>query len=98
MLYNAVNEMDLSLMPKLSLLERHLLQSSDNKDLFVEKFEAMIEARIAETSGVDVHPFDASSAPPKRPTIFRSGSKAHIEGHAAHVVPRDTHEFESKVM
>ncbi|KAK4123910.1 spindle pole body interacting protein [Parathielavia appendiculata] len=99
MLYTAVNEMDLSLMPKLSLLERHLLQSSENKDLFVEKFEAMIEARIAETSGVDVHqPFDASSGPPRRPPIFRSGSKAHIEGHAAHVVPRDTHEFESKVM
>src|SRR4029434_8689370 len=33
-----------------------------------------------------------------RPSIFRAGSKAHIEGHAAYVVPRDTHEFESRVM
>ncbi|KAL2155878.1 hypothetical protein VTH82DRAFT_620 [Thermothelomyces myriococcoides] len=99
MLYNAVNEMDLSLMPKLNWLEKHLLQSSENKDLFVEKFEQMIEDRIAGRSGADVgQPLDASNAPPPRPTIFRSGSKAHIEGHAAYVVPRDTHEFESKVM
>lgn len=99
MLYNAVNEMDLSLMPRLSHLERHLLQASENKDLFVEKFEEMIQARIIENSGVGVdQPLDASIAPPKRPSIFRSGSKAHIEGHAAYVVPRDTHEFESKVL
>ncbi|KAH6627658.1 docking domain of Afi1 for Arf3 in vesicle trafficking-domain-containing protein [Chaetomium tenue] len=100
MLYNAVNEMDLSLMPKLTWLERHLLQSSENKDLFVEKFEQMIQARISGRSGVDVgQPLDASNAPPApQPTVFRSGSKAHIEGHAAYVVPRDTHEFESKVM
>lgn len=100
MLFDAVNAMDLSLMPKLSLLERHLLQASDNKDLFVEKFEQMIQARIAEEAGEDVadQPLDASKAPPKRPSIFRSGTKAHIEGHSAYAVPRDTHEFESKVM
>lgn len=100
MLFNAVNEMDLSLMPKLSMLEAHLLQSSDNKDLFVEKFEQMIQMRIAEETGEDVadQPLDASQAPAKRPPIFRSGTKAHIEGQAAYVVPRDTHEFESKVM
>lgn len=100
MLFNAVNEMDLSLMPKLSMLEAHLLQSSDNKDLFVEKFEQMIQVRIAEETGDDVadQPLDASQTPAKRPGIFRSGTKAHIEGQAAYVVPRDTHEFESKVM
>ncbi|KAK3296234.1 docking domain of Afi1 for Arf3 in vesicle trafficking-domain-containing protein [Chaetomium fimeti] len=99
MLYDAVNEMDLSLMPKLTWLERHLLQSSENKDLFVEKFEQMIQARISGRSGGDVdQPLDASKGPPPPPTVFRSGSKAHIEGHAAYVVPRDTHEFESKVM
>ncbi|KAJ4292178.1 hypothetical protein N0V88_005807 [Collariella sp. IMI 366227] len=99
MLYNAVNQMDLSLMPKLSHLERNLLQASQNKDLFVEKFEQMIQARIASEAGADFdHPIDASRGPPKRPSIFRSGSKAHIEGHAAYVVPRDTHEFESRVM
>lgn len=97
LLYNAVNEMDLSLMPKLNWLERHLLQSSENKDLFVEKFEQMIQARIMGASGVD-QPLDASKGPPSRPNIFRSGSRAHIEGHAVYVVPRDTHEFESKVL
>ncbi|KAK1750696.1 spindle pole body interacting protein [Echria macrotheca] len=100
MLFNAVNEMDLSLMPKLSLLERHLLQASDNKDLFVEKFEQMIQMRIAEDRGEDItdQPFDASRSPPKPPGIFRSGTKAHVEGQATYAVPRDTHEFESKVM
>lgn len=100
MLFNAVNEMDLSLMPKLSLLERHLLQASDNKDLFVEKFERMIQARITEEAGDSAteQPLDASKSPPKRPGIFRMGTKAHIEGHAGYAVPRDTHEFESKVM
>jgi hypothetical protein len=91
--------MDLSLMPKLNFLERHLLQSSENKDLFVEKFEHMIQTRITKSSGVGVdQPFDASRVLPTRPSIFRSGSKAHIEGHAVYVVPRDTHEFESRVM
>ncbi|KAK3313825.1 docking domain of Afi1 for Arf3 in vesicle trafficking-domain-containing protein [Apodospora peruviana] len=100
MLFDAVNQMDLSLMPKLSLLERHLLQQSENKDLFVEKFEQMIQMRIAEDRGEGVadQPFDASQDPPKRPGITRSGTKAHIEGQATYAVPRDTHEFESKVM
>ncbi|KAK3374982.1 docking domain of Afi1 for Arf3 in vesicle trafficking-domain-containing protein [Podospora didyma] len=100
MLFTAVNNMDLSLMPRLTLLERHLLQASDNKDLFVEKFEQMIQMRIAEDRGEDVtdQPFDASRSPPKRPGIFRSGTKAHIEGQSTYSVPRDTHEFESKVM
>lgn len=100
MLYDAVNDMDLSLMPKLSLLERHLLQASANKDLFVEKFEQMIQMRIAEDRGENVadQPFDASRSPPKPPGISRAGTKAHFEGQSTYSVPRDTHEFESKVM
>lgn len=100
MLYNAVNAMDLSLMPKLSLLERHLLQASDNKDLFVEKFEQMVQLRIAEDRGENVadQPFDASREPPKPPGISRAGTKAHVEGNSVYSVPRDTHEFETKVM
>ncbi|EPE03473.1 spindle pole body interacting protein [Ophiostoma piceae UAMH 11346] len=125
MLYDAVNAMDLSLMPRLSLLEGHLLQASDNKDLFVEKFEQMIQMRIAEEakakaaasakeSGDDSpsdQPLDASRSPGKtsRPTfpppatanILRAGTKAHFEGQsvaaAGYSVPRDTHEFESRV-
>ena len=61
LLYDSLNAMDLSLMPKLSLLERHLLLASDNKDLFVEKFEQMIQQRITEDreSAAD-QPLDAS--------------------------------------
>lgn len=100
MLYDAVNQMDLSLMPRLSLLERHLLQASDNKDLFVEKFEEMIQMRITEDSGeaISEQPFDASRSPPKAAGIARAGTKAHLEGHSAYSVPRDTHEFETRVM
>ncbi|CAK7269677.1 hypothetical protein SEPCBS57363_003722 [Sporothrix epigloea] len=101
LLYDAVNAMDLSLMPRLSLLERNLLQASDNKDLFVEKFERMIHMRIAEDNGDDIvndQLFDASRSPLKPAGILRAGTKAHFEGQAAaYSVPRDTHEFESKV-
>ncbi|KAI6373658.1 hypothetical protein MCOR25_003430 [Pyricularia grisea] len=100
MLYDAVNAMDLSLMPKLSFLERHLLQASENKDLFMEKFEQMIQMRMAEDRGEDVPDqiFDASRSPAKRSGISRAGTKAHFEGQSTYSVPRDTHEFESKVI
>lgn len=99
MLYDSVNAMDLSLMPKLNLLERHLLQASDNKDLFIEKFEQMIQYRMAEDRGENVsEPLDASRDPPKPQSISRAGTKAHFEGSSVYAVPRDTHEFESKVM
>lgn len=100
MLYDSVNAMDLSLMPKLSLLERHLLQASDNKDLFVEKFEQMIQYRMAEDRGEQAlaRSPEVTRDPNKRPGISRAGTKAHIEGNSAYSVPRDTHEFESKVM
>ncbi|KAI9823925.1 MAG: hypothetical protein M1832_002243 [Thelocarpon impressellum] len=93
-LYDAVNSMDLSLMPRLTVLERHILQSSDAKDMFVEKFEQMIQQRMAEPeddetrtdegrNGVDGH---------------RIGNGTQSHGHPAHVVPRDTHEFETRVL
>ncbi|KAF2863460.1 spindle pole body interacting protein [Piedraia hortae CBS 480.64] len=44
-LYHAVNNMDLSLMPKLNVWEKYILQSTDARDLFIEKFEAMIAQR-----------------------------------------------------
>jgi hypothetical protein len=97
-LFNAVNNMDLSLMPRLSLLERHLLQASDNKDLFVEKFEGMIQIRMAEDRGEDPSD-DSQLSPRKRPDLTRNGTKEYVEhGHASYAVPRDTHEFETKVM
>lgn len=101
-LYEAVNAMDLSLLPRLSILERHLLQASDNKDLFVEKFERMIQLRIAEDQAEEASDpsLDASRSPPKPTGISRMGTKAQVEGsgQSTYSVPRDTHEFESKVM
>lgn len=103
MLFDAVNAMDLSLMPKLSLLERHLLLASENKDLFVEKFEQMIQMRMAEdkAEAVTEHHVEVSRSPAKSSgQISRAGTKAHVEGgsQSLYSVPRDTHEFESKVM
>lgn len=99
LLYEAVNTMDLSLMPKLTILERYLLQASDNKDLFVEKFEQMIQWRMAEDRGdssSDV--VDPSTSPERRMDLTRIGTKAHVQGHSTYSVPRDTHEFETKVI
>lgn len=100
MLYDAVNAMDLSLMPKLSLLERHLLQASDNRDLFMEKFEQMIQMRIAETKAESLDAaVDGSQSPSRGAAVSRIGTRAHVEGgHTIHSVPRDTHEFETKIM
>ena len=101
LLFDAVNAMDLSLMPRISLLERHLLLASNNRDLFVEKFEQMIQQRISEDQrdGVDDEAVDVSQSPSKSGAISRAGTKAHVEGaKSTYSVPRDTHEFESKVM
>ncbi|EAW08407.1 AFI1/MesA family protein [Aspergillus clavatus NRRL 1] len=81
-LYNAVNEMDLSLMPKLSLLERQILQATNVKDMFIEKFEQMIQQRVA----VDDEPAGDESPSSPRKAASRC------------VLPRDTHEFESRVV
>ncbi|KAL2037410.1 hypothetical protein N7G274_009895 [Stereocaulon virgatum] len=87
-LYEAVNSMDLSLMPRLTMLERHILQASDAKDLFVEKFDQMIQQRMAEEAS-------NSSTSPDSP----SKSSTDMVGHRPrYTVPRDTHEFESKVI
>ncbi|TVY51329.1 Protein mesA [Lachnellula cervina] len=99
LLYEAVNTMDLSLMPRLSLLERYLLQASDNKDLFVEKFEQMIQIRMAEDRGEA--PEDIATmaeSPERRIDLTRIGTKQHVVAHSQYSVPRDTHEFETRVM
>lgn len=82
-LYNALNDMDLSLLPKLSPLENFVLQSTDAKDMFIEKFEYMIQRRRLEDAKRNSIPSTASSIDLKLRT---------------HTLPRDTHEFESKVL
>lgn len=70
-------------MPKLSLFERHILQDSASKDMFIEKFERMIQQRLAD-EGISS---ELQSPPsPKRIAPQR------------YTLPRDTHEFESKVI
>ena len=74
-------------MPRLSMLERQVLLASDAKDLFVEKFDQMIQQRMAEESNNVTSP----DSPEK--------SSADFVGHRPrYIVPRDTHEFESKVI
>jgi len=86
-------------MPKLSLMERHLLQATDNKDLFVERFEQMIQMRMAEDRGeVYVDHEGLPSSPDKRKDLTRTGTKQHINAQSQYSVPRDTHEFETKVV
>ncbi|KAJ9656911.1 hypothetical protein H2198_004664 [Neophaeococcomyces mojaviensis] len=79
-LYNSLNAMDISLMPRLSLLERHVLQANDVRDLFVEKYEAMIEQRLEDEAAA------RTDSPPESPSRNK------------YVTPRDTHEFESKII
>ncbi|PVI06514.1 spindle pole body interacting protein [Periconia macrospinosa] len=82
--YNALNAMDLSLLPKLSPLETFVLQATDAKDMFVEKFEQMIRQRkVQDAERLSVPSTDSPSSGPKKKT---------------YAVPRDTHEFESKVL
>lgn len=76
-------------MPRLSMPERHILLASDTKDLFVEKFDQMIQQRLAEESKND--PTFSPDSPSKL--------SADLVGHRPRfVVPRDTHEFECKVV
>lgn len=82
-LYNSLNAMDLSLMPRLSMLERHVLQGNDVRDLFVEKFETMIEQRLEDEAAGRM---STSPASPSRTPQHK------------YAVPRDTHEFESKIV
>ncbi|KAL8943600.1 MAG: hypothetical protein Q9216_000965 [Gyalolechia sp. 2 TL-2023] len=88
-LYDAVNAMDLSLMPRLTGLERSIMQSSDTKDLFIEKFERMIQQRMAEDAR-------SNSVPsPESPEKTNNDIPRSIPRFNT---PRDTHEFESRVI
>jgi hypothetical protein len=81
MLYDALNAMDLSLLPKLSPLENFVLGASDAKDMFIEKFELMVRQRKKLEAARDS--VETSSDPQSRRKTY--------------AIPRDTHEFESKI-
>ncbi|KAJ3143847.1 hypothetical protein HK101_003012 [Irineochytrium annulatum] len=42
-LFNSLNSMDISLMPRLTLIERNILRASEDKGMFEEKFQEMEE-------------------------------------------------------
>ena len=84
-LYDAVNGMDLSLMPRLNLNEKFILQASNAKDLFIEKFEAIIAQRMASDNS------ENGSMGSTSPTLQQFPSRSR------HGLPKDTHEFESTV-
>ena len=85
-LYDSLNSMDLSLMPKFSLLEKMILQASNAKDLFVEKFEYMIEQYRTEEEY-------SGQQNGKKPG--EAGS--HTTNPRFFQAPRDTHELESRI-
>ena len=91
-LYEAVNSMDLSLLPRLSYHEKSILQASDAKDLFLEKFEAIISQRMASFSSAKDR-LDPSHSSPS-PTTAQQHQQ---HGRGRFGLPRDTHEFESVV-
>lgn len=84
-LYDAVNGMDLSLMPRLNLNEKFILQASNAKDLFIEKFEAIIAQRMVSDASENGSQRSASPTLQQFPSRSRYG------------LPKDTHEFESTV-
>ena len=88
-LYNAVNSMDLSIMPRLSMLEKHIMLTNDSKDLFIERFEQMIQQRVAQDPTIAV-------ASPDSPS--KSTGDIIIGQRPKYSIPRDTHEYETKVV
>ena len=76
-------------MPRLSSLERHILQSSDGKDMFVEKFEQMIQQRLS-IEAVSDNLTSPDSPAKNNNDLVRQGQKFAL--------PRDTHEYETRVI
>jgi hypothetical protein len=104
-LYNAVNNMDLSLMPRLSLAESMILNATESKEMFAERFERMIQQREIEdlVEGVSKSLEDSDDEQVKSyidlPTKASAASTANRSQlqNLKSGLPRDTHEFESKV-
>ena len=98
-LYDAVNSMDLSLMPRLSIFERYILQASDTKDLFIEKFAQMIKQRQEDDQDERPRSADvASSSGNATDGTPQIGNGHWLGGQPRYSLPRDTHEFETRVV
>ena len=75
-------------MPKLSVLERQILQASERKDMFLEKFEMMAYQRMEEAARSTT-----TTSPESLPLVQLDIAKKI----PPNVLPRDTHELESRV-
>ncbi|KAI5288063.1 hypothetical protein KEM54_005503, partial [Ascosphaera aggregata] len=79
--YRALNSMDLSLMPRLSLLETQILQICDVKDMFIEKFKQMVWQKVEDDKAA----------------IIRDGGDPEVLNTLDYTIPRDTHDFPSAI-
>lgn len=99
-IYNSVNNMDLSAMPELSYFERQVLSMSDNKDMFIEKFDEALERVQQDTPADPVQkmnfiPAGEGATAPTTYIDLAKGPKKVVNGKLT--ISRDSHEFETKV-
>lgn len=96
-LFTAVNSMDLSCMPRLSIFESQILAASDNKEMFMEKFEEMHHAAHYRSLSVmsGDHEDEKKIAEATYISLLHGKNKV-ICGRIA--ISKDSHEFETKVV
>lgn len=87
-LYDAINSIDLSGVPKLNFLERQILSASDSPDMFIEKFETDPHMSISSSPTLASIMSDRSSG-----YYIDLKSHAHIKRN----LNQNTHFYESKV-
>jgi len=90
-------------MPRISVLESQILASSDNKEMFIEKFEEM----QLTASPVQRSPSSLSHYPTGDSGLTIGGMNGETNGKPKYIdlmsgrkafINRDTHEFESRVV
>jgi len=106
-LFTSLNEMDLTLLPTLTYLERTILIASDSKDMFREKFAAPISplppmsaggrGEEEQSSPQSTHSREMSRDSLKRLTFINltSGNRFQLSNQ---VGPKDCHFFETKIV
>lgn len=98
-LYQAVNSMDLSRMPKFTWHERQILRASDNKSMFEEMFidETSNNTTVSTPTEEDVNVLE------ENPEFNRLRRGTYIDlasGHVREKIPalsKDRHFFETKI-
>ncbi|KAF3903765.1 hypothetical protein ABW20_dc0103498 [Dactylellina cionopaga] len=93
-LFVSVNSMDMSGIPPLSVFERQILATSERKEMFLEKFEEMVQLDAAGEPSI-LNNADGGN----RTTYFEigpgSGRNKLINGKISKI--RDSHEYETSV-